>query len=305
MKKALLVACFVAILTSCGYIDNNTDEYKPTMGEVNTTTTTKDNSTKETSSIIFPFENDEDSIPEKSKVISKLTDEEISNLNTKKCGYGQGLRLDDNNRPYCALDFNAEFEKYDSYAIKNEENVVYLTFDQGYENGYTGKILDVLKENNVKATFFILQDYAKKNPELVQRMIDEGHTLANHSVHHYSMPTLEIDVAKKEINDFHEYMKKEFNYEMDMFRPPMGEYSEKSLAITQACGYKTVLWSYAYADWDPAKQMEPSKALEKVTNAAHSGCIYLLHSVSKTNAEILNDVILNLKEKGYSFGIPE
>jgi len=203
------------------------------------------------------------------------------------------------------LDFNSEFEKYDSYAIKNEEKVVYLTFDQGYENGYTAKILDTLKENNVKATFFVIQDYVERNHDLVQRMIDEGHTIGNHSVHHYSMPTLDIEKSKKEILDLHDYMKNEFNYEMDMFRPPMGEYSEKSLAITQACGYKTVFWSYAYADWDPAKQMENSKAFEKVTNAAHSGCIYLLHSVSKTNAEILNDVIKDLKQKGYAFGIPE
>ena len=136
-------------------------------------------------------------------------------------------------------------------------------------------------------------------------MIAEGHTIGNHSVHHYSMPTLDINTAKEEINGLPDYMVENFNYQMYLFRPPKGEYSEKSLAITQACGYKTVMWSYAYADWDTNKQIQPSVALPKVQNAAHPGCIYLLHSVSSTNAAILGDLIDNLKAQGYTFAIPE
>jgi len=132
-------------------------------------------------------------------------------------------------------------------------------------------------------------------------MIDEGHTIGNHSVHHYSMPTLDINTCRKEITEEHDYIKEKFNYEMYLFRPPMGEFSEQSLAITQSCGYKTVLWSYAYADWNPDRQMEPSKALSKITEAVHPGAIYLLHSVSKTNCEILGEFIDNVKALGYEF----
>ncbi len=311
MKKAIFILCLVSLLTACTNSKNESSIISDatTIASTNSVITTNKLVNPDASNYnSFPFNDDSgtnDNSLKPSKAFSKLTVEEISKLNTKKIGFGQGLRLDAQNRPYCSLDFNAQFGKYDSYAIKDEKNIVYLTFDQGYENGYTAKILDVLKEKKVKATFFILQDYVNRNEALVQRMIDEGHTLGNHSVHHYSMPTLDINTAKNEILGIDEYMLQKFNYEMTLFRPPMGEYSEQSLAVTQLCGYKTVLWSYAYADWDPAKQMEPSVALEKVTNAAHPGCIYLLHSVSKTNTEILSQLIDNLKSKGYSFGIPQ
>jgi len=312
MKKALLISCLVAVLTACNFSQNDSNESVMTStSKKEVIYVTEKNIEENDSKLVdnnyssFPFDtsSDEnsDSISKPKKITTKLSDEEIAKLNTKKCGFGQGLRLDENNRPYCSLDFNAEFGKYDSFAIKDAENTMFLTFDQGYENGYTAKILDTLKAKNVKATFFILMDYAKRNPELVQRMINEGHTLGNHSVHHYSMPTLDTEKSKAEIQGLHDYVVEEFGYEMSLFRPPMGEYSEQSLAITQACGYETVLWSYAYPDWDPLKQMEPAKALEKVTNASHSGCVYLLHSVSKTNSEILGDFIDNATEKGFTF----
>lgn len=169
-----------------------------------------------------------------------LTDEQIYQLSNQKWGYGQGVLLDNDNRPTGALDFNSQYSKYNATAITDNENTIFLTFDQGYENGYTSVILDVLKEKNVKATFFVIQDYVDRNPELVQRMIDEGHNIGNHSVHHYSMPDRTFDENIQEIQGLHDYMLENFNYEMTMFRPPMGEYSEKTLAITQKCGYKKI-----------------------------------------------------------------
>ncbi len=236
---------------------------------------------------------------------AKLSESEIEQLDRTKIGYGQGIQVDEQNRTLGAIDFNRNYSKYDAMAIGEnaEEKVITLTFDQGYENGYTSVILDTLKEKNVKAVFFVLQDYVEKNPELVKRMIDEGHVIGNHSVSHYSMPTLSGEDCKKEIIQLHEYMLENFNYEMTHFRPPMGEYSEYSLAQTQAVGYKTVLWSYAYADWDVTAQPDYETSYQKLVTALHPGAIYLLHSVSKTNAEVLPAFIDKVISMGYEFKV--
>ncbi len=227
---------------------------------------------------------------------------DYSGLSTEKHGYGQGVQLDADNRPAGALDFNNVYGRYDASAIGDKDsNIIRLTFDQGYENGYTAKILDTLKEQNVKATFFVLDDYARREPELVRRMIDEGHIVGNHSVTHRSMPTLSAEECRSEIMDLHKYIKDEFGYEMTEFRPPMGEFSELSLAVTKDCGYRTLLWSYAYADWDVNDQPDPEKALGRLTEALHNGAVYLLHSVSSTNAAILGDFIKNARASGYDF----
>lgn len=232
---------------------------------------------------------------------------DLSTLDNTLIGYGQGVNLDNENRPQGAVDFNEKYSKYNAIAMaktddkKKDKKTIYLTFDQGYENGYTAKILDTLKEKKVKATFFILQDYAERNPELVKRMIDEGHTVGNHSVSHPSMPGISIKEARQEIMGLHNYMKEKFGYEMTEFRPPKGEFSERTLQLANECGYKTVMWSFAYEDWDVDNQPDKAKSLEKVTNAKHDGAIYLLHSVSKTNTEILGDVVDNLKKDGYTF----
>lgn len=222
-------------------------------------------------------------------------------LSTEKNGYGQGTITDDENRPVGALDFNSRYGKYNAEAIREDEKKILLTFDQGYENGLTGQILDTLKEKNVKAVFFVLQDYAERNPELVQRMIDEGHIVGNHSVSHYSMPELSAEQCAEEINGLQDYMNENFGYEMTLFRPPMGEFSEQSLAVTKECGCKTVLWSFAYADWDTENQPDPASSEQKLIDAAHEGAIYLLHSVSQTNADILGGVIDGIRDKGFEF----
>lgn len=222
-------------------------------------------------------------------------------LSTEKHGYGQGVQLDDKNRPTGALDFNANYGKYRAEALREDKKNILLTFDQGYENGYTAQILDTLKEKKVKAVFFLLQDYAERNPELVQRMIDEGHIVGNHSVSHYSMPDLSVEECRQEIEGLQEYMKQNFGVTMKLFRPPMGEFSEQSLSVTKDCGLSTMLWSFAYADWDVNAQPDPAQAKEKLIGAAHEGAVYLLHSVSQTNAEVLGEVIDGIRDEGFEF----
>ncbi|MBQ3162061.1 MAG: polysaccharide deacetylase family protein [Oscillospiraceae bacterium] len=220
-------------------------------------------------------------------------------------GYGQGTEVDENNRPTGAEMFNDEMNQYGCYAMLEDNGEIYLTFDQGYENGYTEPILDTLKEKNVKAVFFLTGDYAERNEKLVKRMLDEGHIIGNHGMKHASLPTLTDEQVRTEIMSLHDFVKDKYNYEMTLFRPPCGEYSEQSMAVCNELGYKTLLWSFAYPDWDVNNQPDPTAAFEKVTKAAHGGGIFLLHSVSSTNAEILGRVIDNLREQGYTLTTPK
>jgi len=215
-----------------------------------------------------------------------------------KIGYGQGTAVDSLNRPVDAVSFNEKYKDLDAYALSDDPKKVIITFDQGYENGYTSKILDTLKEKNVKAIFFLTGDYAKKEPELVKRMIDEGHTLGNHGMKHASLPTLSEDDAIEEIMSNHEYVLNNYGYEMQYFRCPCGEYSEQALETIQKCGYKTVFWSFAHVDWLTDKQPDPAESIRKLSDSAHGGEILLLHSVSSTNAQILGQVIDNFRAKG-------
>lgn len=217
----------------------------------------------------------------------------------EKKGYGQGTAVDSGNCPTGAVDFNNANSRYDAYALTSEENRIILTFDQGYENGYTAPILDTLKEKNVKAIFFLTGDYAKKEDKLVQRMIDEGHVIGNHGMTHASIPELSDSEIEEEIMSLHNFIFDKYGYEMQYFRPPCGEYSEQSLAVTKELGYKTLFWSFAYVDWKTDAQPEPGVALERISGAGHSGGIYLLHSVSATNAQVLGDAIDSLRSKGF------
>ncbi|MCR5109651.1 MAG: polysaccharide deacetylase family protein [Ruminococcus sp.] len=218
---------------------------------------------------------------------------------TTKHGYGQGTAVDEKNRPCGAVSFTDQYGDSGAFALTGDENRIILTFDQGYENGYTSKILDTLKEKNVQAIFFLTGDYAKSEPELIKRMIAEGHILGNHSMSHASLPTLSKDEARNEIMSLHSYILNNYSYEMQYFRPPCGEYSEETIDVTRCCGYKTLFWSFAYVDWKQDSQPEPTASLQKLLDSAHGGEILLLHSVSATNAEILGDVIDGFREKGY------
>ena len=226
----------------------------------------------------------------------------IVGLKTELRGYGPGNNVDADNRPTIAIGDQTAFEKYGMLAIAPKSNNIYLTFDEGYENGYTTQILDVLKEKGVTAVFFVTMDYVRSQPELVQRMIDEGHVIGNHSVNHKSMPTLTTQECIDEIWGLHEYMVENFGYNMTLFRPPEGSYSEATLKIASMLGYTTMLWSFAYADWSVDNQPDISEAYDKVTGKTHGGAIYLLHAVSSTNTAILGDVIDYWQDSGYTVG---
>ena len=193
-------------------------------------------------------------------------------------------------------------EKYNGMAMGNKDSKnIYVTFDLGYEAGYTAKILDVLKENNVPATFFITAHYVNTASDLVQRMIDDGHIVGNHTVNHKSMPSISETELEKELMNLHTAIFEKFGYEMKYMRPPKGEYTEKSLNTTVKLGYVPVMWSFAYADWDEAKQPLQSEGINKILNNVHNGEVMLLHATSKTNMEILDTVIKQIKNMGYEF----
>ena len=226
---------------------------------------------------------------------------DIAKLSNKKNGWGQGTQVDKDNRPVSCDTFQSKYGQYNAVFIKENNKNVYLTFDEGYENGYTAQILDVLKEKKAPAVFFVTYDYAKRNPDLIKRMIAEGHVVGNHSYTHPSMPTISLEKASEEITKLHDYIKENFNYTMTLFRPPMGEYSEQTLALTKELGYQSVFWSFAYKDWDTKNQPEEAAALKKTVDAVHGGAVYLLHAVSKTNTNILGEFIDEVRAKGFAF----
>ena len=192
-------------------------------------------------------------------------------------------------------------DDYEGIYIGNtEEPVIYLTFDEGYENGYTGKILDVLKEKDVTAVFFVTMPYVKQNPELIQRMVDEGMIIGNHTVNHPSMPEVTDDTKlAKEIINLHNYTLENYNYEMKYLRPPKGEFSERTVKLSWDLGYRTVLWSAAYDDWDRNNQKGTDYAKKMIYNNLHNGSVMLLHAVSKDNAAVLADAIDEMRNRGY------
>ena len=197
-----------------------------------------------------------------------------------------------------------DLSKYDAYYVnpKCKKKKIFLTFDCGYENGFTPKILDVLKRQKVVAAFFVTKPFIREGRELIRRMKKEGHIVGNHTVHHKSMPTLSDRDNKQEIIDCAEYCKEATGYEMDHFiRPPMGEYNEKTLKLTKSMGYKTIFWSMAYVDFDVNKQPGKQYVVEHFKKYTHNGAIPLMHNVSQSNAEALDEVITNLKKEGYQF----
>ena len=222
-------------------------------------------------------------------------------LSNKKIGWGI-KRNDNHEQPDLGKNNKEILEKNNGIAMGNNvDKYIYLTFDEGYEAGYTPQILNTLKENNVKATFFITAHYLNTQPELVKQMIDEGHIIGNHTVNHKSMPSLTENQINSEVMDLHKTIYEKFKYEMKYIRPPMGEFSEKSISVTNSLGYKTVMWSFAYEDWNENKQPDETQAKKKILDNVHNGEIMLLHGNSKTNTNILGDIIKEIKNMGYEF----
>ena len=222
-------------------------------------------------------------------------------LDRRTHGYGFGYPDGDpQNRPSEALYNQRTYGSAGMLCLTEDTDTIYLTMDEGYEAGYTVRILDILKEKNCTATFFVTGAYVRERPDLVRRMIAEGHTVGNHSVNHPDLTTLDPADAAREILGLHETVRDTFGYEMHLFRPPMGRFSPATLAVTKALGYRTVEWSFAYEDYDEDKQPAPDKAKAQILGATHGGGIFLLHACSSTNTEILGELIDAWRAKGYA-----
>lgn len=197
---------------------------------------------------------------------------------------------------------------YDAaYLGDTGQKVIYLTFDAGYENGCTAKILDILQKHKVQAAFFLVGNYLEQNADLVRRMVAEGHTVGNHTMHHPDMSKISDPAAfQKELEDLEALYRQITGEEMAKFyRPPQGTYSEQNLKMAQQLGYKTVFWSLAYVDWNNDSQPTAEYAFGKLIPRIHNGAVVLLHSTSQTNAQILDTLLTRWEEMGYRFGTLE
>ena len=230
--------------------------------------------------------------------------ENTRGLNNEKKGYGFGVAKD--GKPnQISVNNQAYFDNggFNALALdtKTQEKVLYLTFDCGYENGYTAKILDTLKEKNVPAVFFCTLPQVKDYPQLIARMINEGHIVGNHSVTHPSFPTISRIQMAEEIQGMDDYLRTNFGYSEPYFRYPMGEYSDNALELVNSLGYKCIFWSVAYSDWDLSNQKGKDYAFKTVTDRLHPGAVILLHAVSPDNSAALGDIIDYARGQGYTF----
>lgn len=223
-------------------------------------------------------------------------------LSEKATGFGFGLGKN-GSRPTQSINNQKMLDKYKALAldVKSEGKVLYLTFDCGYENGYTGKILDTLKAKKVPAAFFCTLPFIRQQPALVTRMIKEGHIVGNHSDSHPVFPNISRTEMAKEVQTCDNYLRTKFGYTAPYFRFPTGSYSDNSLELVQSLGFQSVFWSVAYADWDPAKQKGTQFALDTVTSRLHPGAVILLHAVSKDNTAALGDIVDWARAQGYVF----
>lgn len=215
-----------------------------------------------------------------------------------------GLSFRTEGQPPVGPASSAQLAKYNAAYLGNtEEKVIYLTFDAGYENGFTAQILDVLKKHEAPAAFFLVGNYLETQPELVRRMVQDGHTVGNHTWSHPDMSLIsDKTIFSKELGMVEEKYREITGQEMEKFyRPPQGNYSEDNLKLAQELGYKTVFWSLAYADWNNEDQPSAEEAFSKLIPRVHPGAVVLLHATSKTNAAILDELLTKWEDMGYTF----
>ena len=216
-----------------------------------------------------------------------------------------GLSFQTNGQPPAGNVSADELRQWDAYYLGDTgEKTIYLTFDAGYENGCTPAILDALKKHNAPACFFVVGNYIDTAPALVQRMVDEGHIVGNHTLHHPDMSAIASQEAfAAELDGLAEKFTALTGQPMQKFyRPPQGKFSEENLKQAQALGYKTIFWSLAYVDWYTDNQPTEEQAFSKLVPRIHNGAIVLLHSTSETNARILDELFTRWEEQGYTFG---
>lgn len=243
-------------------------------------------------------------------ILSLLCSTVLGGLPTSAAAGGWYVKRNKDHRQPLLDPAYAYIEKYDAYYVdrrhgdSEEERVLYLTFDAGYENGNVAKILDTLKAEAVPGAFFILDHLIKKNKELVLRMKEEGHLVCNHTLRHRDMSKItdEAEFAR-ELSGLSELYEREIGAKMaPYYRPPEGRFSEENLAAAKKLGYKTIFWSLAYADWDNANQPTQEAAIKKILENTHNGAVILLHPTSATNAAILPTLIREWRRMGYRFG---
>lgn len=249
----------------------------------------------------LPPESDVAPVDTKKSELAMVTSPELSTLSVESVPWGPGKSTNDQNQSTACLSLQEKYKDLGSIFIMDTDKI-YLSFDLGYEAGFTENILDTLKENNIKAMFFLTDSYARNQEPIVTRILAEGHTVGNHSTTHADMPPLSDEAATQEIMGMHKTMEDMYGYTPYLFRFPSGIFSEKSLAIATQNGYHSVFWSFAYNDWDNNLQPEYSSALEKTTQSLHKGAVYLLHPM-QTNSEILDEFIKEAKKNNFEFGV--
>lgn len=225
----------------------------------------------------------------------------LKKLSEKSESHSYGVSKD--GKPHeISVNFQKRYDAFNALCLDTSgKKVIYLTFDCGYENGCTEKILDVLKERKVPAAFFVTLPYLKSAPETAARMILEGHVVGNHSDTHPNFSTISRTQMAKEIENVDNYLRTRFGYSSPYFRFPQGAYSESALDLVNNAGYTSVFWSSAYADWDVNNLKGKDYAFDTVTSRLHPGCVLLLHAVSQDNADALGDIIDYAREQGYEF----
>ncbi len=316
MKKyiaALLSAVLLFSLTCCG--ENKERSMPDTSAEESTTPeiitpeinqSTQiaiENETKQEKSIIT-------GVPDGSTLsgfapLEKVTYErpgDSTNLSLKKVSHSHGP-ASGGKAHHTVVEFQKLFNKYGAVTLDEAgEKTLYLTFDCGYEyENLTSRVLDVLKEKGVSATFFCTLDHIKAEHELIARMIKEGHIVGNHSTTHPSFAEIGRNKMVEEIEQTENYLRENFGYAAKFFRFPAGEYNESALEVVSGMGYCSVFWSVAYDDWDTKNIRGKDYTIEKVMSRLHPGAVILLHSVSKDNTDALGEIIDKAREQGYEF----
>jgi peptidoglycan-N-acetylmuramic acid deacetylase len=269
MRKIFTALCLAALLSGCA---------------------------RENNEAIYPSESESEAYD-----FTVYTTQEEEKLPNKTIGWG--MRRNPPEPPVFTDEQVSMMEKYGCiYKGSDEKKYLYLTFDEGYENGQTEKILDTLKEKGVTAAFFITGDYFKRERVIVDRMVEENHIVGNHTMNHPSIPSLEsVQNIEEEVLSLDRAFYAVYKTHMRYFRAPKGEYSEKSLAVTESLGYVNTFWSFAYDDWYRDKQRGEEYAYKKTMENLHNGCVLLLHAVSEDNASALGRIIDDARSMGYEF----
>lgn len=246
----------------------------------------------------------EDLSAESVNTIINVTAEEVTGMQIDNKTMRWGLKRNPDNKPPSVNPGVPKLlAKYGGlYIGDTNKKEIYLTFDEGYENGYTSKILDVLRDNNVKAVFFVTGPYLKENGDLIRRMVEEGHEVGNHTINHPSLPETDDKRLEEEIVGLDRVFYEKYGKHMTFLRPPKGEFSERTLSISKKLGYTNLFWSFAYEDWYTDRVKGPEYAKNIVMRNIHNGAIILLHAVSKDNTDALDSIIKGAREAGYEFG---